>query len=157
MMTDADQLAAIQAADKVILFDGVCKLCHAWGRFIIRFDKTQKIKLAAVQSDEGLALMAYYQLNQANTQQGQYDTMYYLTQGQVYEKSTAFLAIMATIPYPWRLLCVFKIVPRFIRDWVYDYIACRRYQLFGKYTQCTLPSPDHDNRFLNFNRATLKP
>jgi predicted DCC family thiol-disulfide oxidoreductase YuxK len=149
-MTDADELALIQATDKVILFDGVCKLCHAWGRFIIRFDKAQKIKLAAVQSEEGVALMDYYQLNQANTQQGQYDTMYFLTQGQIHEKSTAFFAIMATIPYPWRLLCVFKIVPRTIRDRVYDYVAYRRYTLFGKYTQCTLPNPDHDKRYLNF-------
>tara|TARA_R110001592_G_scaffold50620_8_gene156481 strand:- start:13516 stop:13968 length:453 start_codon:yes stop_codon:yes gene_type:complete len=150
MMTDAEQLAAVQAADKVILFDGVCKLCNAWGRFIIRFDKAQQIKLAPVQSEEGVALIDYYQLNQANTQQGQYDTMYYLKQGQVYEKSTAFLAIMATMPYPWRVLCMLKIVPRFIRDLVYDYVACRRYTLFGKYTQCTLPSPDHDKRFLTF-------
>lgn len=149
-MTDAEQLAAVQAADKVILFDGVCKLCNAWGRFIIRFDKAQQIKLAPVQSEEGVALIDYYQLNQANTQQGQYDTMYYLKQGQVYEKSTAFLAIMATMPYPWRVLCMLKIVPRFIRDLVYDYVACRRYTLFGKYTQCTLPSPDHDKRFLTF-------
>jgi predicted DCC family thiol-disulfide oxidoreductase YuxK len=150
-MTTAAKLAFVQGANHVILFDGVCKLCHAWSRFIIRFDKAQKFKLAAVQSKEGAALMSYYQLQAADTPKDQYKTMYYLEDGQVYEKSTAFIRIMAAMPYPWRLLSVFRVIPRCIRDGGYNIIATYRYAIFGKYSQCTLPEPDHEQRLLRFD------
>ena len=150
-MRSAKETSLLQTADKVILFDGVCKLCHVWSRFIIRYDKAKKFKLASVQSREGVVLMDHYQLR-IDEPEGEYKTMYYLDSGQIYQKSTAFLRIMATMPYPWRLLVIFKLIPRPARDFCYDFIASNRYTIFGKYSTCTLPHSDHEMRFLNIDR-----
>ena len=97
-MRSAKETSLLQTADKVILFDDVCKLCHVWSRFIIRYDKAKQFKLASVQSREGVVLMDHYQLR-IDEPEGEYKTMYYLDSGQIYQKSTAFLRIMATMPY----------------------------------------------------------
>jgi predicted DCC family thiol-disulfide oxidoreductase YuxK len=54
------ELPILAPTDKVILFDGVCKLCNHWSQFILRFDKQQRFKLCAVQSPAGQALLAHY-------------------------------------------------------------------------------------------------
>lgn len=146
------QSAFVEATDKVILFDGVCKLCYGWSRFIIRFDKAKQFKLATVQSAVGAAIMDHYQLQASDTARDIFDTMYYVQGGRVYEKSSAFLHIMAAMPYPWRLASIFKIIPTLIRDGVYNFIASNRYKIFGKYPQCVMPNPDHEQRFLSFEK-----
>ncbi|WP_269619050.1 thiol-disulfide oxidoreductase DCC family protein [Zhongshania sp. BJYM1] len=149
-MTLSNKEQFIKEANNVILFDGVCKLCHAWSRFIIRFDKSRHFKLCAVQSDEGAAIMTYYQLRDADQPSDHYDSMYYLENGHVFQKSAAFLQIMAAMPYPWRILRIFVLIPGVLRDYGYDFIAKNRYVIFGKYGQCLLPSADHAQRFLCF-------
>lgn len=144
--------AFVEATDKVILFDGVCKLCHGWSRFIIHFDKAKQFKLATVQSAAGAAIMDHYQLQPSANAKDTFDTMYYIQGGRVYEKSSAFLQIMATMPYPWRLTSIFKVIPTRFRDGVYDFIASNRYKIFGRYPQCVMPNPDHEQRFLSFEK-----
>ena len=68
-----------------------------------------------------------------------------------YEKSDAFFYVMKTIGFPWKLLVILQIAPRFVRDWAYDRIALNRYKLFGKYDYCVLPNPDHEKRYLDGN------
>ena len=134
----------VGVTDKVILFDGVCKLCHGWSRFIIRFDQKRVFKLATIQSEQGQAILKHFDLPTSH-----FDTMLYIENNQVYEKSTAFLKVTKYLPWPFKLLQVFYIIPRPIRDWLYDRIALNRYRLFGKYDQCMLPTADHDSRFLS--------
>jgi len=62
--------------------------------------------------------------------------------------------LMKTLGFPWKLILVFKIIPKPIRDWMYDRIALNRYHLFGKYEYCSLPTPDHDKRYLDGNSGT---
>jgi len=128
---------------RIILFDGVCKLCNAWSRFIIRFDKNKIFKLASVQSDKGRAILKHY-----NLPLNYYETMLYIENGVAYKKSTAFLKIVRQLPYPFRFLAFTKFLPLSMRDWLYDRIALNRYVLFGKYDQCLMPEADHEKRFL---------
>ena len=129
--------------NRIILFDGVCKLCNAWSRFIIKFDKNRIFKLASVQSDKGRIILKYY-----NLPLDCYETMLYIEKGVAYKKSTAFIKIVSQLPYPLRLLAFTKFLPLSIRDWLYDRIALNRYVLFGKYDHCLMPEVDHEKRFL---------
>jgi predicted DCC family thiol-disulfide oxidoreductase YuxK len=129
--------------DKLILFDGVCKLCNAWSNFIIKYDIDHQFKLASVQSTEGQAILKHF-----GYPTDFYDTMLVVEGNQSFEKSEAFFAVMRKLRFPWRLIMIFKILPLAIRDWLYLRVALNRYKLFGKYDYCTLPSADHEYRFL---------
>lgn len=133
----------VNADDSVVLFDGVCRLCHAWARFLIRHDKRHRFKLATVQSAQGQAILQWYGLPTDH-----YDTMILLEEGRLYGQSSAFLRVMRRLPFPWPLACVSWIIPAPLRDWLYDRIALNRYRLFGRYDSCLLPDPDHHGRFL---------
>ncbi len=67
---------------------------------------------------------------------------------QCFDKSDAFLNVVSKLGFPWRLLYLFKIIPKGIRNWLDDRIALNRYYLFGKYDSCMLPSKENENRFL---------
>ena len=129
--------------DKVILFDGVCKLCSGWARFIIRFDKKRKFKLATVQSVEGQKILAFYRLPV-----NYYNTMLFIDGEKLHTQSSAFIYVVKSLPFPWPLFTLFWLIPKPIRNWLYDRIALNRYFLFGKYDHCLLPTPDHDSRFV---------
>jgi predicted DCC family thiol-disulfide oxidoreductase YuxK len=133
----------VEVNDCVILFDGVCKLCNAWCRFIIKYDNQKRFKLCSVQSPEGQKILEYF-----NMPTDHFDTMLYVEGKLSFDKSDAFLNIVNRLGYPWRILLVFKIIPKGIRNWLYDRIALNRYSLFGKYDSCLIPTKENDDRFL---------
>ncbi len=136
--------STLPPTDKIVLFDGVCRLCSAWARFLIRFDTQRRFKLATVQSAAGKRILA-----QHGFPSDVYSTMILIEGSQVYTQSTAFLRVMRRLPFPWPLAGIGWLIPRSIRDWCYDRIALNRYTLFGKYDSCLLPAPDHASRFLD--------
>ena len=129
--------------DCVILFDGVCKLCNVWTQFIVKVDTQQRFKLCSVQSPEGQIILTHFKMPTDH-----FDTMLYVEGNQVFDKSDAFLNVVKQLGLPWRLFYLFKILPKGIRNWLYDRIALNRYYLFGKYDTCMLPSEENENRFL---------
>jgi predicted DCC family thiol-disulfide oxidoreductase YuxK len=136
----------LKPGESVVLFDGVCKLCNGWARFLIRHDQQRRVRLAAVQSPEGQALLAW-----AGLPVDQFDTMAVIRDRHYWERSDAFLEVIRQLPGRWQPLRVLRILPRRLRDWAYDRIALNRYRLFGKYDSCLLPSPDHELRFLKMS------
>jgi predicted DCC family thiol-disulfide oxidoreductase YuxK len=105
---------------KIILFDGVCNLCNSSVTLVIKRDKKNIFKFAALQSEIG----------------------------KHYEKSTAALKIARHLSGGYPLLYGFMIVPNFIRNWVYDYIAKNRYKWYGKRESCMIPTPELKEKFL---------
>ncbi|EAR62471.1 thiol-disulfide oxidoreductase DCC family protein [Neptuniibacter caesariensis] len=136
----------LNSTDKVILFDGACKLCNGWANFIIKHDKARQFKLCSVQSEQGKVILEHFGYPRSF-----YETMLYVEGGQCFEKSEAFLNIVLQLGYPWKTLNLFRVLPSAIRNWLYDRIALNRYKLFGKYDYCQLPSPDYQGRFLDDN------
>lgn len=134
----------ISPSDRVVLFDGVCRLCSAWARFLIRFDRKHQFKLATVQSPAGRAILEWYSFPT-----DVFDTMVLVEDSRLYTRSTAAIRVLARLPFPWRLLSVTWLIPVFLRNWLYDRIALNRYRLFGKHAACVVVSADHDGRFLN--------
>lgn len=137
------QVPYVDHEDKVILFDGVCKLCHAWSRFIMKYDTQHKFKLASVQSNAGKAILAHF-----NYPTDSFATMLVVHDNTCLQKSEAFMYVMKTLGFPWKLFGCLKIFPPVIRNWGYDRIALNRYKIFGKYESCFLPSPDDQKRFI---------
>ena len=133
----------LKEEENLILFDGVCKLCNAWSNFIICHDRRRRFRLASVQSPEGKAVLAHFGYSTER-----FDTMLVVRNGDCLEKSDAFFAVMAELGWPWRFALVFRLLPRWLRNWMYDRIALNRYRLFGRYDACMLPAPDHAGRFL---------
>ena len=126
-----------------MLYDGVCHLCQRSVQFIIRHDKKNKFKFASLQSE-----VAQKRLREIHFKNS-LDTIVLLNGTAHFEKSDAVLEIAKHLSGAWPILYAFKIVPRFLRDAVYTYIAKHRYQWFGKSDVCMVPSPKLRHKFLS--------
>ncbi|MGB1295573.1 MAG: thiol-disulfide oxidoreductase DCC family protein [Flavobacteriales bacterium] len=130
----------------IVLFDGVCHLCHSTVQFVMSKDKEGVFYFASLQSDIGQVILKAHHLDQND-----FDTFIYFNgeENEVFEKSTAALNVFSKLPYPYRFFAIFKIVPRFIRDFVYMFVSKNRYKWFGKKDQCSLEFLDQTHRFLS--------
>ena len=127
-----------------VFFDGVCNFCNSSINFIIDRDPKQKFQFASLQS-----VIAEEQLPIYGFDPGDLHSIILLMDGKAYQKSTAALKIARQLSGPWPLLYAFIIVPAFIRDAVYSFIAKNRYKWFGKMETCRIPTPDMRERFLD--------
>ena len=126
----------------IILFDGVCNLCINSVQFVIERDKKRQFRFASLQSNIGKK----YQEKAGLSDLG---TVLLVENGNIYQKSSAALRIARRLDGLWALLFIFIIIPPFIRNAVYDYIARNRYRWFGKQDSCWLPTPDLKVLFLD--------
>ena len=128
----------------VLLFDGVCNLCNGAVTFIIRRDPNARFRFAALQSAAATSLLKSSGVEAG----GMPDSMVLVEDGRVYTRSSAALRIAKHLRFPWPLLRIFWIIPRPLRNWMYDFVARRRYRWFGKRDACMLPTPELQARFL---------
>ncbi|MEO5890720.1 MAG: thiol-disulfide oxidoreductase DCC family protein [Ferruginibacter sp.] len=126
-----------------ILFDGVCNLCNGAVTFVIKRDRTSMIKFAALQSDAGRRL-----LDQYNLPADAFNSFVFIEHGIAYTRSTAALKVCKYLTGWWPLMYGFIIVPKFIRDGIYKWIAANRYKWYGKKDQCMVPTKELRARFL---------
>lgn len=124
----------------VILFDGVCNLCTGSVQFVIARDSRKRFRFASLQSPVAEKLLG---------ERDQLESMVLVVGDKVYRKSTAALKIARCLDGLWPLLSVFLVIPRFLRDAVYDWIGRRRYRMFGKRDVCWTPRPELAERFLD--------
>ena len=129
---------------KIILFDGVCNLCNGSVIFILQREKYPVFQFASIQSEAGKELLEWCGLTRDFSQ-----AIVLIDDGKIYLGSTAALKIGETLKFPWSFLsCMGFIVPKLIRDWVYNQIAVNRYQWFGKRDVCMIPTEKLKARFL---------
>lgn len=128
----------------LLLFDGVCNLCNGFVDFLLRRERDSRLRFAAMQSPTGQAL-----LQQHGLPLGDYRSMVLIDADGVHQKSAAALKLLAELRFPWPWFGVFRVVPRPLRDGVYDVIARNRYRLFGRQQTCRVPSPELRRRFLS--------
>jgi predicted DCC family thiol-disulfide oxidoreductase YuxK len=131
-------------SNPVVLFDGVCNLCNGSVLFIIKRDSKSSLRFASLQSDFGQQQMERFNISSSGL-----DSVLLINNGILYNKSTAALKIARMLDGFWPVLYGFIIVPKFLRDSVYDWIAKNRYKWFGKKESCMIPTPDLKSRFIN--------
>jgi len=134
----------------VILFDGVCGLCSRFVNFVLKHDRRGVFRFASLQSPMAQEILVRHRISTVPI-----DTVYVIADfglptERVLAKSSATLYVFSKLGGPLRLPAgVARILPQRLRDWVYDAIARRRYQIFGKYDACPLPDPRHRDRFIH--------
>jgi len=127
----------------ILLFDGICILCNGMVKFLIRRDKKVKFKFATLQSISGHALLKQHKLPI-----DQFDSFIYINDNRVYLKSSAVVHVLKDMGGIWRLFYFFIIIPKPIRDFMYDLVAKTRYRIFGKRETCMVPTNEIKQRFL---------
>ena len=118
--------------DGVILYDGVCIFCSRWVRFVAMRDLAKRFRFTAIQSDYGRRLAQAFGIDAASP-----DTNAVVLNGQPLFKSDAAIAVISSLPH-WRWARVLTLVPRPLRDAVYNLVARNRYRIFGTYSTCYL-------------------
>ncbi|WP_159019760.1 thiol-disulfide oxidoreductase DCC family protein [Algibacter sp. L3A6] len=129
---------------KLILFDGVCNLCNSSVQYVIKRDKKEHFLFTALQSETGKQILDQYKIDTTKID----SILLYTPEKGIDYKSTAALKIAVSLSFPENLMAIFFIVPTFIRNWVYDFIAKNRYKWYGKKESCMIPTPELKNRFL---------
>lgn len=127
----------------IILFDGVCSFCNRAVNFVVKRDKNSIIKFATLQSNFSKQLLETkgFQLEE--------DSFALIENNKIFFRSTAALKVCRYLKGLWPLIYGLIIVPKFLRDAVYDVIAKNRYNWFGKKDVCMMPTANMRSRFLN--------
>jgi predicted DCC family thiol-disulfide oxidoreductase YuxK len=143
--TSESTLSTAGRSQPVLLFDGVCNLCNSTVDFILHYDKSQRILFASQQSEAGQALMQRYSVNPTHL-----SSVILIDQGRVYKRSDAALRTGELMGGFWcELGRIGYVIPKFFRDYIYNWIAQNRYRWFGKRAECRMPSLEERLRFLD--------
>ncbi|HEV8238403.1 MAG TPA: DCC1-like thiol-disulfide oxidoreductase family protein [Thermoanaerobaculia bacterium] len=131
----------------LVLYDGVCGLCNRLVRFLLRADRGAVLTFAPLQGPTAARLAEKHDFP-LDVKTMIYVRHFGLKHERVYVRSDGVLRALGDVGGVWWLLSGLRIVPRFVRDPLYDWVARNRYRWFGKYDSCPLPSPDQRARFL---------
>ncbi|MFC5650285.1 thiol-disulfide oxidoreductase DCC family protein [Paenibacillus solisilvae] len=127
----------------VLLIDGECSLCHTITKFVVKRDTDKRFRFASIQSQVGQALLLQRRLPQNDL-----NTFVMMTSYATFTKSEAALHVLRHLGSFWAPFYGFKVVPTFIRDWVYDQVAGHRHRWFRKDKTCLVPSKELRERFI---------
>jgi predicted DCC family thiol-disulfide oxidoreductase YuxK len=144
----------VEPGHAVILFDGVCNLCNGTVQFVIDRDPSGYFHFAALQSEAGAQLADRYGVPKAA---GAPESVVVIEGGKFFDRSDAALRIAGRLGGLWPLLGAAQIIPRFVRDAAYRFIARNRYRWFGKTETCRVPTPALRARFLSGSSSAPAP
>jgi predicted DCC family thiol-disulfide oxidoreductase YuxK len=128
--------------DDVILYDGVCIFCSRWIRFVVTQDKAKRFRITQIQSAYGARLAKALGIDPDDP-----DTNAVIHGGVAWFKSDGALTVLSILP-GWSWVRVFFVVPKPLRNAVYNLVAKNRYRIFGKYDSCFVPDADMRARVL---------
>ncbi len=132
------------AKDPIIFFDGICNLCNSAVQFTISHDKRGVFKFTTLQGEYAKLILPTFKVDISTI-----DTIILLENDKLYRKSSAALKIAKRLDGLWPLLYGCIILPKFIRDRLYDIIAKNRYKWWGQQESCWIPTPELKSKFLN--------
>lgn len=143
-MNEIKNIEDLPKDKKIILFDGVCNLCDQSVQLIIKKDKKDDFRFVALQSDLGEQIIKHIGLDRSKT-----DSIILYEPGEAYYyKSKAAFTIAVYLGGFFSIISLFRFLPVFITDFVYDYIAKNRYKWYGKKDQCMIPTRETLSKFL---------
>ena len=127
----------------IVFFDGVCNLCSNAVQKIIKYDKKNIFLFASLQGSTAEKYLTEYKYQHPNI-----DSIILIENGKIYTESTAVLKVAKHLKFPLNLAYIFIIIPPFISNLVYKWIAKNRFKWFGKKNECWLPLPELKEKFL---------
>lgn len=130
-----------ETAPVIIFFDGVCHLCNGFVDFILKNDQQKKFKFAPLQGSTALSQLEPHYREKLSS-------VIVKTPTQVLEKSDAILFVLNSLGGVYSFVTIFRIVPKSLRDLIYDWIAKNRYSWFGERDSCRLPLPSEKDQLL---------
>ncbi len=128
----------------IVLFDGICNLCNASVRFIIKRDRKNLFYFASLQGVAGQELLRNFDM-----ETDQFNSFVLIEKNKIFTRSEAVLRVLKILGRGWKFLYAFIILPKFIRDGIYNLVSKNRYKWFGKKQECPLPSPEWKAKFLD--------
>ena len=126
----------------IVLYDGHCNLCTGAVRFILPRDPNGHFRFASLQDPKVDRLFSKNNLSRPDT-----DSILLLESGRLYQRSTAALRIARRLRRGWPLFYASIIIPRFLRDPLYTWIARNRYRWWGKRESCLVMVEGWEERF----------
>ena len=140
-----DDPAVPQFADDrpIIVFDGHCAFCSGWVGVVLRHDHANRFRLLRAQSPLGMSLYRHYGLDPVD-----YETNLLIADGWVWLKSEGSIQMAEGLGLPWSLAAGFRILPRRLRDALYDLVARNRFRIGGRRTVCYAPPGEYRDRLL---------
>ncbi|MBT7850256.1 MAG: DCC1-like thiol-disulfide oxidoreductase family protein [Flavobacteriaceae bacterium] len=129
---------------QIVFFDGVCQLCNRSVNFLIKQDQKSVLKFASLQSTYAQKVVPKALLNHEKL-----DSIIVYSDGEFYDQSTAVLKLCKILGGLYTVFLIGYLLPRFIRDGLYSFIANNRYRWFGKTEQCRVPTAELKERFLD--------
>jgi predicted DCC family thiol-disulfide oxidoreductase YuxK len=136
-------------SNPIVLYDGVCGLCNRLVQFLLKRDSHDRLRFASLQSDFAAVILKRHGADPHDL-----DTVYVVKDyeqpnEELLARSNAILFVLPELGGIWRLSGVSKVLPRWLRDRLYDLVAKNRYRMFGKYETCMLPEPGQRRKFLD--------
>jgi len=129
---------------KIVLFDGVCNLCSSSVQFIISHDKKNQFLFGSLQGKAGREYLQKF-----NLPENDFNSFMLVEGDQLFTRSSGALRMLKHLGGRWQLLYAFIIIPKFIRDGIYNLVAKNRYKWFGKKEECWIPTPEWKAKFLD--------
>jgi len=127
----------------VVIFDGGCNLCARSVRFILDHEAAPVLRFTPLQSSAGARHLRELGFDPADAK-----TFVLIADGKVYVKSQAPIRLAHYLRGAWKLIGAIRIIPRAVRDWIYNVVARNRYRWFGRVDACITPSADLRVRFV---------
>lgn len=128
----------------IILFDGVCNFCNFWVNFAIKRDPRKKLRFTALQGETAKKILPQFGIIPSNL-----SSVILVENGKAYTQSSAALRVARHLSGGWKLFYGLIIIPKIIRDGLYNILARNRYKWFGKQENCRVPTPELRERFLD--------
>ena len=133
----------------IILYDGVCGLCNRLNQFLLKRDRHDRFRFASLQSELGRSILQRHGANPDLL-----DTFYVIenydsSDERLLSRSDAALRVVRELGGVWTIFGIGALLPRFIRDLLYNSIARNRYRVFGKSETCMMPDPKYRTKFLD--------
>jgi len=133
----------------LVLYDGVCGLCDRLVQFLLTHDHRRVFNFASLQSATGQAMLERYRRDSRDLTSFYLVANYRRPDSRLFMKSDAALFVASALAWPWKAMRLVRMVPKGIRDRLYDLVARNRYRVFGRYEQCLMPRPEFRSRFVD--------
>jgi|SRR5687767_3869016 len=148
MAVSTTQAPPASLGTHLVLYDGVCGLCNRLLQFLLKHDHREVFSFASLQSVTGKAMVTRFGGDPEDLSSFYVIADFRTREARAVTKSDAALFVACELGWPWRALRVAGVLPRVLRNRVYDVIAHTRYRIFGRYEQCLIPREEHRRRFV---------